>query len=346
MKRIIGAAVMAAAVVVTAVGAVVLAPAANAATGCRVVYTVQSQSPGAFTANVAITNLGDPLNGWTLRFAFPAAGQSVTQGWSATWTQTGANVSAASLSWNSALGTNVTVNIGFNGAWTSTNPAPTSFSLNNVTCTGSVVPTTGPTGNPAPPSVALTSPTPGATFVAPTTIPLAATASSPGGSITRVEFYAGTTLLGTDTTAPYTFNWQNAGGPPGSTVTVTLTAKAFDNRGLNRTSAGVTIAVLTPGGGNRPPTVNLFDPTNRPTVVAPMTVIMYAIVTEPDQNDVVNRCELYLGSTLVATQANNGGTNFVFQFFLTTPGTYVYTARAYDSRGGIGVSNPLTIVVT
>ena len=347
MKRTIGAGIIATAVVATAIGAVALAPAANAAAGCRVVYTVQSQWPGAFSANVAITNLGDPLNGWTLRFAFPAAGQSVTQGWAATWTQSGQNVSAASLAWNSALGTNVTVNIGFNGAWSGSNPVPTAFSLNNVTCTGSVVPTTsGPISDPAPPFVALTSPAPGSTFVAPTTIPLAAIASAPGGSITRVEFYAGTTLLGTDTTAPYAFNWQNAGGPAGSTVTVTLTAKAFDNRGLNRTSSGVTITVLTPGGGNRPPTVVLFDPTNRPAVVAPMTIIMYATVTDPDPGDVVNRCELYLGSTLVATQANNGGTNFVFQFFLTTPGVYVYTARAYDSRGGIGTSNTLTITVT
>jgi hypothetical protein len=343
MKKIIGAGVAVVTVVAAAVGAVVFAPAANAAAGCRVVYTVQSQWAAGFTANVAVTNLGDPVNGWTLRFAFAAAGQSVTQGWGATWTQSGASVSATSLGWNSALGTNVTVGIGFNGTWSGSNPAPTSFSLNNVTCTGAVVPTTA---GPNPPAVALTSPAPGATFVAPAAIPLAATASSSGSTINRVEFYAGTTLLATDTTAPYGFTWQNAGGPAGSTVTVTLTARAFDNQGQNRTSTPVTITVLTPGGGNRPPTVVLFDPTNRPTVVAPMTIIMYATVTEPDANDVVNRCELYLGSTLVATQANNGGTNFVFQFFLTTPGTYVYTARAYDSRGGIGTSNSLTIVVT
>ena len=64
-------------------------PAAAAATGCSVTYTVQSQWPGGFTANVAITNLGDAVSSWTLAFDFPNAGQKVTQGWGATWTQSG-----------------------------------------------------------------------------------------------------------------------------------------------------------------------------------------------------------------------------------------------------------------
>ena len=58
---------------------VVVATQASAATGCRVAYTV-NQWPGGFTGNVAVTNLGDPLNGWTLEWNF-ANGQTVTQGW-------------------------------------------------------------------------------------------------------------------------------------------------------------------------------------------------------------------------------------------------------------------------
>ncbi|MEV5448204.1 cellulose binding domain-containing protein, partial [Streptomyces sp. NPDC052644] len=48
----------------TLVGVVGVATAASAATGCRVTYTVSSQWNGGFGANVAVTNLGDPLNGW------------------------------------------------------------------------------------------------------------------------------------------------------------------------------------------------------------------------------------------------------------------------------------------
>src|SRR5918999_1290392 len=88
-------------------------PAAAAASGCSVTYTVQSQWTSGFTANVAIRNLGDPMSSWALTFDFPNAGQRVTQGWSATWTQSGARVSAASMSWNGSLGTGASTSIGF-----------------------------------------------------------------------------------------------------------------------------------------------------------------------------------------------------------------------------------------
>jgi endoglucanase len=110
--------------------------AAAATSGCSVTYTVQSQWTGGFGGSIAITNLGSPVSGWTLGFDFPAAGQSVTQGWSATWQQSGQHVTAASLSWNGSLATNASTTIGFNGSWSGTNPVPTAFTLNGVACTG------------------------------------------------------------------------------------------------------------------------------------------------------------------------------------------------------------------
>ncbi len=92
----------------------------------------------------------------------------------------------------------------------------------------------------AAPTVALTSPAPGATFQAPATIALAASASDPGGAIAHVRFYRGTTLLGTDATAPYGLTWSNV-----AAGTYTLTAQATDNLGAVTTSAAVTIQVAT-----------------------------------------------------------------------------------------------------
>ncbi|MFI7546796.1 cellulose binding domain-containing protein [Actinoplanes sp. NPDC049599] len=92
----------------------------------------------------------------------PSTGQRVNQGWSATWTQSGTRVTAASASWNGSLGTGASTSIGFAGAWSSTNPVPASFSLNGAACTGSVITpsasvppstppvTTPPPGGPAP----------------------------------------------------------------------------------------------------------------------------------------------------------------------------------------------------
>jgi hypothetical protein len=129
---------------------VVAATQASAATGCRVGYTV-SQWPGGFTGNVAITNLGDPLNGWRLTWTF-TNGQTVTQGWNGVFTQSGANVTVANQTYNASLGTNATVTPGFNGTWTGTNSTPTSFALNGVACTGSTNPGPGPTTSAPPPS--------------------------------------------------------------------------------------------------------------------------------------------------------------------------------------------------
>jgi len=144
---------------VLAAGALVLAPAANAAAGCRVVYTVHGEWPGGFTAGVQITNLGD---GWTLRFGFPA-GQQVTNGWSAAWTQSGPDVTAGDAGWNATLATGASAYLGFNGASSGANPVPTAFTLNGTPCTGSL-PTATPTPIGTPPAtvtppVSPTSPT-------------------------------------------------------------------------------------------------------------------------------------------------------------------------------------------
>src|SRR5437764_593215 len=77
-----------------------------------------------------------------------------------------------------------------------------------------------------PPAITLTSPTNGGSFVAPATISLAATASDPDGTVVRVDFFQGTTLIGSSTTPPFTATWSNV--PVGS---YSITAKATDNSG-------------------------------------------------------------------------------------------------------------------
>jgi cellulose 1,4-beta-cellobiosidase len=137
----------------TATFGVALSAPAGAAPGCRVDYTASNWGGGGFGGKVKITNLGDALSAWTLKFSFPGS-QKVTQGWSATWSQSGADVTAASMSWNGNLGTGGSTEIGFNGSYTgSTNADPASFTLNGTVCTGQQPPTTTTTttsGNPNP----------------------------------------------------------------------------------------------------------------------------------------------------------------------------------------------------
>jgi plastocyanin len=94
-----------------------------------------------------------------------------------------------------------------------------------------------------PPTVSLTSPTNGATFAAPWTGTIQASASDPDGSVTKVEFFAGATSLGAV---------NNPSATPSITVTnlaagnYTLTAVATDNGGAMTMSSGVSIHVVQP----------------------------------------------------------------------------------------------------
>lgn len=76
------------------------------------------------------------------------------------------------------------------------------------------------------PRVALTSPGTESQFNVGSPVTLTAEASDADGTVAHVDFYAGNTLVGTSTSAPYRFTWTNA--PAG---TYALTAVATDNDG-------------------------------------------------------------------------------------------------------------------
>ncbi|MDG9703278.1 cellulase family glycosylhydrolase [Streptomyces sp. DH37] len=123
----------------TALGLTALAsPQAAAATGCKVDYTITNQWSGGFQAGVKVTNLGDPVSGWVLKWTWPDGGQKVVQGWNATWSQSGSTASATNVDWNRTLATGGTADLGFTASFTGANPKPTAFTLNGVACTGSI----------------------------------------------------------------------------------------------------------------------------------------------------------------------------------------------------------------
>lgn len=92
--------------------------------------------------------------------------------------------------------------------------------------------------NGALPTVSITAPTSPATYTAPAAITLTATAADADGTITKVEFYNGTTLLSSKTASPYTYSWANVVAGKYSIV-----AKATDNSGNVTVSDTVSIKV-------------------------------------------------------------------------------------------------------
>jgi YD repeat-containing protein len=93
-------------------------------------------------------------------------------------------------------------------------------------------------GNLAP-TVSLTSPIGGTTLTALANMTITANANDSDGTISRVDFYQGTTLIGTDTTAPYSIAWNNV-----TQGAYSITAKATDNSGAATTSGPASITVV------------------------------------------------------------------------------------------------------
>ncbi len=93
-------------------------------------------------------------------------------------------------------------------------------------------------GGVTPPTVTLTSPASGASYVVPANVNLAATVTPDGHTITKVQFYSGTSLVGEDTTVPYAAVWTNA--PAG---THNLIARVVYDAGSVADSSAVGITV-------------------------------------------------------------------------------------------------------
>jgi RHS repeat-associated protein len=179
----------------------------------------------------------------------------------------------------------------------------------------------------APPSASITSPASGAPFTAPATIALTASAADADGTIAKVDFYQGTTLLGTSTSAPYGFAWTNV--PGGS---YSLTAVATDDRGGTSTSAAVAVTV------NAPPSVSITAPANGALFAAPAEVTVTASATDPDGS--LAKVEFFQDATLVGTVTT---APYTVTLSSLASGSYVLTAVATDAAGASTTSAAITI---
>ncbi|MFF9521038.1 cellulase family glycosylhydrolase [Streptomyces achromogenes] len=103
--------------------------------GCSVRYRVSSEWPGGFQGEITIGNTGTAaISGWTLGFSFPN-GQTISNMWGGTPTQSGASVTVAAASYTSTVPAGGSVTVGFTGGKSATNASPTAFTLNGAACT-------------------------------------------------------------------------------------------------------------------------------------------------------------------------------------------------------------------
>lgn len=188
----------------------------------------------------------------------------------------------------------------------------------------------------AAPNVGITSPTGGSSYTAPANLTLSATATDSDGSIAKVEFYSGATLIGPGTLSgsSYTLPWSNV-----AAGSYTLTAKATDNLGAVTTSSPVSIAVNPPA--NVPPTVGLTTPASGSTYTAPASVDLAASASDSD--GAITKVEFYSGTTLLGTATS---APYAYTWSNVPAGSYSLTAQATDNSGAVTTSAPATITVS
>jgi hypothetical protein len=202
---------------------------------------------------------------------------------------------------------------------------------NAVTVTISSTTTTPPPTSTTniPPVVSITSPLSMSKVNPPATVTITASASDADGSIARVEFYQGTTLLGTSLAPPYSAVATGLG--PGS---YTLTARAYDNRGAVTSSAAVYLMV------RRPPGIALTAPRTGEVYIAPANIVFSAFAATYEGT--ITKVEFYSGATKIGEDTL---APYTFTWSGVRAGSYTFTAKVYDSVGGTAVSQPASVTV-
>lgn len=105
------------------------------------------------------------------------------------------------------------------------------------------------------PATSISAPSANDTFTEGDDVLITATASDSDGTISKVEFFAGSSKLGEDTSSPYSFNWENV-----AEGNYALTTVATDNIGSNTTSSQVNITVNSqPTGYDAPYDIPRFQ---------------------------------------------------------------------------------------
>lgn len=191
-----------------------------------------------------------------------------------------------------------------------------------------------------------------AAVAADTTAPKAAIASPTGGTVsgavavgvnasdnvgvTRVELLANGNLVGTDTTAPYSFVWDTATVANG---TVALTAVAYDSAGNSGRSTPVSVTVsnnttTSVAPDTTPPTVAILSPSSGTEVISG-NVTVSARATDTGG---LAWTQLAIDGVTVAS-TTTGTLNYKWNTRRVKSGSHTITVTASDKAGNTASSS-------
>ena len=229
----------------------------------------------------------------------------------------------------------------FTLAWTPAASGPTAVTARATDSFGNVVTSAAinVTVNPAPPTIVITSPTPGNQLSAGTPVPITATVNpgSSGSAITRVQFLAGSTVVSTvagdPTTTTYTGTWT-----PASAGDFNLSARVTDANGTVVTSATVNVTVITVSTQ-----VVITSPNAGGAQVG--TPLVFSANVDAAPGVTITQVQFLAGSTVVATLPGNAAaTSYSTTWTPTAAGSFNLTVRTTDSNGVVRNSPAVQVV--
>jgi hypothetical protein len=189
----------------------------------------------------------------------------------------------------------------------------------------------GASNGNTPPSVRITAPADNSTFDSGATINFTTETSDSDGTISSVHFYANDALIGSDSTAPFSFAWPEVRG--GS---YTIKALATDDAGGVTTSAAVR---LTVNPSTAPPSCVLHTPVNGSTYTT-QSIIAFKATASANRDRTLKTVE-FLEGNHVRNTFGPGGT-YQFNTSGYQAGTYSFTVRCTDSAD-VSYTTPPTV---
>jgi hypothetical protein len=182
------------------------------------------------------------------------------------------------------------------------------------------------------PSVAITSPASNSSVIAPANLSLASTATDADGSVSKVEYYNGSTLIAS-TTSPFTYAWNNV-----AIGAYSITAVATDNKG--GVAVSVPVSVTVKSAVNQAPIVSITSPATNSSYNAPASITFTA--NAKDFDGTISKVQFFNGNTSIGSATQSP---YTFTWNNVAAGSYTITAKATDNSNATTTSSSITVVV-
>ncbi len=182
-------------------------------------------------------------------------------------------------------------------------------------------------------TVSLSQPHTGQLFAENAPIPLSAIATAIQGSVERVEFVDGATVIATAYDPPYNATWMAP-----SLGYHAISARAFDDLGNASASSAAYVRSLS---WPRPPLVVMSAPTQGTTIASKTPIGFASLVEAPEAG--ISHVDYWVDGSVVGTATSQP---FAFLWTTASAGPHQSAAVAYDAKGRSATSPIIKFQVT